>query len=116
MFYLLVQWLYTQKIDPHIEIDSVLESAENVNENGVCDREKLGAVDGAADAGTNDGGCDKASEAWRAQDLEYAQLWVAGDRLLMSHLQNAVWISSPSFLSSNIPPVVVHSYFPSPVK
>ncbi|KAH8748207.1 hypothetical protein BGZ57DRAFT_861727 [Hyaloscypha finlandica] len=28
---LLVQWLYTQKIDLHIEIDSVLERAENVD-------------------------------------------------------------------------------------
>ena len=116
MFRLLVQWLYTQKIGLHIEIDSVLESAENFDENGVCDREKTGALDGAADAGTNDDGCDKASEAWRAQDLEYAQLWVAGDRLLMPHLQNAVWISSPSSPTRISPPVVVHSYSPSPVK
>jgi hypothetical protein len=114
VFRLLVQWLYPQKIDLHIEIDSVLESAENVDENGVCDREKTEAVDGAADAGTNDDGCDKASEAWRAQDLEYAQLWVAGDKLLMSHLQNAVWISSPSFLHSNIPTSGGAFIFPFP--
>jgi hypothetical protein len=99
VFRLLVQWIHTQKIDLHIEIDSVLESAENFDENGVCDREKTGALDGAANAGTNDDSCDKASEAWRAQDLGYAQLWVASDRLLICRLPNAVWISSASFLT-----------------
>jgi hypothetical protein len=69
---------------------------------------------GAAGAGTNDDSCDKASEAWRAQDLEYAQLWVAGDRLLMSHLQNAVWISSPSFPHSKIPTSGGAFIFPFP--
>jgi hypothetical protein len=116
VFYLLVQWLYTQKIDPHIEIDSVLESAENVNENGVCDREKLGAVDGAADAGTNDGAATRLQKLGGLKILNMLSSgWLATDSLCLI-CRTRYGYPLPLSSARISPPVVVQSYFPSPVK
>jgi hypothetical protein len=91
-FRLLVQWLYSQNIDLHIEVNIIPNDAvQSVAGAGKNDSSK--ASDGQC---TNEEGDDdddippELYDAWRAQDLDLAQLWVAGDRLLMPRLQNAV--------------------------
>ena len=68
-FRLLAKWFYSDKIDLHVEVDIVTGDGED-NEDDEIPHE-----------------LDK---AWRAQDLDLAQLWVAGDQLLIPRLQNAV--------------------------
>jgi hypothetical protein len=74
-FRLLVLWLYSQKIDVHLEDDLVARCKDGKTE------AKEIAVTSELEA------------AWSAQDLALVQLWVAADRLLMPRLQNAVLLT-----------------------
>ena len=90
-FRLFVQWLYSQKIDLHVGIDSVSDNS-------------VQSVAGAGKNGSNKPGNEieedeeeevstELVEAWRAQDLDLAQLWVADDRLFIPSLQNTVTLA-----------------------
>lgn len=103
-FRLLVQWLYGQNIDLHIEVNIVPDDAvQSIAVAGKNDSDEAGDGQRAnREGGDDDGQCANRGgdgddgispdlyNAWRTQDLDLAQLWVAGDRLLMPRLQNAV--------------------------
>ncbi|KAE9374854.1 hypothetical protein N431DRAFT_372796, partial [Stipitochalara longipes BDJ] len=73
-FRLFVQWLYSQKID------LIQNDSENGNET-IFQKARIHAVPVPL------------IKAWRDQDLDLAQLWVIGDRLLIPRLQNAVMMA-----------------------
>lgn len=74
-FRLLVQWLYSQKIDVELEDDSV-----------------AGHKDGETAAKEVEV-TPEPEAAWASQDLGLVQLWVTADRLLIPRLQNAVMLT-----------------------
>jgi hypothetical protein len=96
-----VQWIYSQKISIRGSIDSVSDNS-------------IQSVAGAGKNGSNKPGNEleedqedeeeaptELKEVWRAQDLDLAQLWVAGDRLFIPGLQNAVILTWDNLWYSN---------------
>jgi BTB/POZ domain len=81
---LLVKWLYSQSFDTHIDIDDIPEKSVLSTAESEKDSDKSG------DKEEDDSGPSPFEAAWAAQDLHMAQLWVAGDRLLIPRLQNFV--------------------------
>ncbi|KAN0103457.1 hypothetical protein V8E51_011770 [Hyaloscypha variabilis] len=77
-FRLLAKWFYSDHIDLQLDIDPTVDI--NVTDE----------VDDNSDGEEDDHATLQLNEAYRAQDLNFAQLWVAGDRLLIPRLQNAV--------------------------
>jgi len=116
-FRLLVQWLYSQNMDVHIESDLIRndsvadvgasDSDGNREEDGADDEHNEDAVD------SEDEGDDipyELYEAWRDQELAFVQLWVAGDRLLIPSLQNAVMLTWHELWAKDVKRVTTTSW------
>jgi len=87
-FRLLVKWLYSERIDRRLDT-YFLATCPDLN----VDKEEMSNGTEDNDHNEDDQENDKLKEAWRAQDLDLAQLWVAGDRLLIPRLQNEVMLA-----------------------
>lgn len=96
-FRLFVQWLYSQKMDLHVGIDSVPDNSVQP----VAGAGKNGSNGPGSGSDGNDGNKEDKEEARRAQDLDLAQLWVVGDRLFIPSLQNAVILAWYKLWHSN---------------
>ncbi|KAE9374856.1 hypothetical protein N431DRAFT_481996 [Stipitochalara longipes BDJ] len=83
-FRLLAKWFYSERIDLRLDVTATADGGNPNEKNVNADGKKT-------DEDDQDGYIHSPElEAERVQDLDFAQLWVAGDRLLMPRLQNAV--------------------------